>query len=53
MLTLSMREGDRLAVLREVEDGLVSPADGTRKLGLSARRSGAFATGPNAKETAS
>ena len=38
MLTLSVRERDRLAVLREVEDGLVSPADGARKLGLSARQ---------------
>lgn len=38
MLTLSLRERDRLAVLREVEDGLLSPAQGARKLGLSSRQ---------------
>ncbi len=38
MLTLSVRERDRLAVLREVEDGLLSGAAGARKLALSARQ---------------
>lgn len=38
MLTLSLRERDRLAVLREVEDGLRTPAEGARKLGLSTRQ---------------
>jgi len=38
MLTLSLRERDRVAVLREVEDGLLSPAEGARKLGLSSRQ---------------
>jgi Homeodomain-like domain-containing protein len=38
MLTLSARERDRLAVLREVEDGLISAECGARKLGLSARQ---------------
>lgn len=35
---MSVLERDRLAVLREVEDGLLSPAAGARKLGLSARQ---------------
>lgn len=35
---MSVRERDRLAVLRQVEDGLVSPESGARKLGLSARQ---------------
>ena len=38
MLTLSLRERDRIAVLREVEDGLLSPARGAKKLGLSCRQ---------------
>ncbi|MEO5904154.1 MAG: ISNCY family transposase [Gemmatimonadaceae bacterium] len=38
MLTLSARDRDRLVVLREVEDGLISPASGARKLGLSRRQ---------------
>ncbi|MFN2604342.1 MAG: helix-turn-helix domain-containing protein, partial [Gemmatimonadaceae bacterium] len=38
MLTLSVRDRDRLAVLREVEDGLLSAAAGARKLRLSARQ---------------
>jgi hypothetical protein len=38
MLTLSVRERDRLTVLREVQDGLLSPAAGARKLGLSPRQ---------------
>lgn len=38
MLTLSIQDRDRLAVLREVEDGLISPAGGARKLGLSRRQ---------------
>lgn len=38
MLTLSVRERDRLAVLREVEDGLITPVNGARKLGLSSRQ---------------
>jgi len=38
MLTLSVRERDRLAVLREVEDGLLSAAAGARKLALSPRQ---------------
>lgn len=38
MLTLSLRERDRLAVLREVGDGLLSPAEGARKLGISSRQ---------------
>ena len=37
MLTLSLRERDRLTVLREVEDGLLRPHEGARKLGLSPR----------------
>ena len=35
---MSARERDRLAVLREVEDGLISAQSGARKLGLSARQ---------------
>lgn len=35
---MSVRERDRLAVLREVEDALLSPAAGARKLGLSSRQ---------------
>ncbi len=35
---MSLRERDRLAVLREVEDGLLSPAEGARKLGISSRQ---------------
>lgn len=38
MLTLSLRERDRLAVLREVEDGLLRPCAGARKLGISPRQ---------------
>ncbi len=38
MLTLSLRERDRLAVLREVDDGLLSPAEGARKLGICSRQ---------------
>lgn len=38
MLTLSVRERDRLAVIREVEDGLISPMSGARKLGLTSRQ---------------
>ncbi len=38
MLTLSVRERDRLTVLREVQDGLLSPAEGARKLGLCSRQ---------------
>ena len=35
---MSIRDRDRLAVLREVEDGLITPADGARKLALSRRQ---------------
>ena len=38
MLTLSQRERDRLAVLREVDDGLISAKHGADKLRLSARQ---------------
>lgn len=35
---MSARDRDRLAVLREVDDRLVSPADGARRLGISSRQ---------------
>lgn len=35
---MSVRERDRLSVLREVEDGFISAESGARKLGLSARQ---------------
>jgi winged helix-turn helix protein len=38
MLTLSAKERDRLAVLRQVEDGLISAESAARKLGLSGRQ---------------
>lgn len=38
MLTLSLRERDRIAVLRAVEEGLIRPCDGARKLGISSRQ---------------
>lgn len=38
MLTLSQRERDRLAVLREVRDGLVSPVRGAGLVGLTSRQ---------------
>lgn len=38
MLTLSQRDRDRLAVLRQVEDGLVSSARGAELVALSARQ---------------
>lgn len=38
MLTLSQRDRDRLAVLRQVTDGLVRPGRGAELVGLSARQ---------------
>lgn len=38
MLSLSLRERDRIAVLREIEEGLIAPCIGARKLGLSSRQ---------------
>ena len=38
MLTLSERDRDRLAVLRQVADGLVRPGRGAELVGLSARQ---------------
>lgn len=35
---MSLRERDRIAVLREVEEGLIRPCDGARKLGISSRQ---------------
>lgn len=38
MLTLSLRDRDRLSVLRQVRDGLIAPARGAALVGLSARQ---------------
>jgi hypothetical protein len=38
MLTLSLRERDKIAVLRAVEDGLLRPCEGAKKLGISSRQ---------------
>ena len=35
---MSARDRDRLAVLREVQDGLITPGSGARRLGLSPRQ---------------
>lgn len=35
---MSLRDRDKVAVLREVEEGLIRPCEGARKLGLSARQ---------------
>lgn len=37
MLTLSLRERDRISVLRQVAEGALSAAEGARRLGLSVR----------------
>ncbi|MEJ2541142.1 MAG: ISNCY family transposase [Gemmatimonadota bacterium] len=38
MLTLSLRDRDRLAVLRQVEEGLITPKAAAERLGMSARQ---------------
>lgn len=38
MLTLSLRERDKLTVLRQVEEGLITPCTGARKLAISSRQ---------------
>ncbi len=38
MLSLSLRERDRLVVLRQVAEGLLRPCQGARRLGLSRRQ---------------
>ena len=37
MLNLSLRDRDRLVVLRELEEGVLKPSEAARRLGLSAR----------------
>lgn len=38
MLTMSLRERDKLTVLRQVEEGLIAPSIGARKLAISPRQ---------------
>lgn len=38
MLTLSLRDRDKIAVLRAVDEGLLRPCEGARKLGISSRQ---------------
>lgn len=45
MLTLSQRDRDRLAVLRQVEDGLIGAKRGAELLGMGHASSAAYGAG--------